>query len=598
MENKIALYTCFDDFNDLENRTFFSTTLNVMLKSLFDTQDFDFDYYLYIGNSELSYWKSQLSNYDIHIVTGYDNSDLDISNWKRAVFQKIFSASTLLEHYDTVIHVDHDIIFFKSIYPEIESFSFDYDVKCGWNTGKSNATSDLSLCMFHNSVCKYFTANYDYVYNYETEELFLESVPCKRIRLDNWQGRWVDENSTAEKLIDIELNSYFQHVSASVYARNIPYLKRIENISTNKCPQYRYLINYLIMPKYYPEQFVSEYVVPYARFIVRNNILGDDWVRPKLMQKMINYIKDNKTDLIYSNNIIKHNKVLFTTVQKNDYVVEMLSCMLKSWLIFNSGWDIKVYCLDNSSEYFRKHINLNVKFIEFIDFKDNCKWNNINNTFISKEDLYVFDTRITISKLEIIDILKHEYDYIFVSDIDIVYLKPFEDIFNEFVQSNYSIGGANELEFENGYNKWVYDSAYLNAGTLLINSSKIDFNIFDESVKLIPQIEQLLQRKWLFCEQDLINLVCESKYAINKMQNRYGYFIHCLTKYCKPQSKFDSTKLYYFNMLKRSYYEYAKALDIKLPEITFELTQHDDHTLRKNVTILKTLKKRILHYLR
>ena len=51
-------------------------------------------------------------------------------------------------------------------------------------------------------------------------------------------------------------------------------------------------------------------------------------------------------------------------------------------------------------------------------------------------------------------------------------------------------------------------------------------------------------------------------------------------------------------MLKRSYYECAKALDIKLPEITFELTQHDDHTLRKNVTILKTLKKRILRYLR
>ena len=85
-------------------------------------------------------------------------------------------------------------------------------------------------------------------------------------------------------------------------------------------------------------------------------------------------------------------------------------------------------------------------------------------------------------------------------------------------------------------------------------------------------------------------IVCESKYAINKMQNGYGYFIHCLSKYGKPQSKFDSTKHYYFNMLKRSYYEYAKAPDIKLPEITFELTQRDNHTLCKNVTILKTLK--------
>ena len=53
-----------------------------MLKSLFDTCDFNFDYYLYIGNSELSYWKSQLSNYDIRFVTGYDNLDLDIIGWK------------------------------------------------------------------------------------------------------------------------------------------------------------------------------------------------------------------------------------------------------------------------------------------------------------------------------------------------------------------------------------------------------------------------------------------------------------------------------------------------------------------------------------
>ena len=55
MENKIALYTCFDDFNNLENKKFFSITLNAMLKSLFDTCDFNFDYSLYIGNSELSY---------------------------------------------------------------------------------------------------------------------------------------------------------------------------------------------------------------------------------------------------------------------------------------------------------------------------------------------------------------------------------------------------------------------------------------------------------------------------------------------------------------------------------------------------------------
>lgn len=95
MENKIALYTCFDDFNNLETKKFFSITLNAMLKSLFDTCDFNFDYYLYIGNSELSYWKSQLSNYDIHFVTGYDNLDLDIIGWKRPFFKRF----SVRQHY-------------------------------------------------------------------------------------------------------------------------------------------------------------------------------------------------------------------------------------------------------------------------------------------------------------------------------------------------------------------------------------------------------------------------------------------------------------------------------------------------------------------
>ena len=244
------------------------------------------------------------------------------------------------------------------------------------------------------------------------------------------------------------------------------------------------------MPKYYPKEFVSEMNVPFVRFIIKNNILGNECIRPKLVQKLINYIKDNKIGSIYSNTIKKNNKVLFTTVQKNDYVVEMLSCMLKSWLIFNSGWDIKVYCLDNSSEYFRKHINLNV---EFINFKDCCKWNAIDNKFINKKGYYVFDTSVTISKLEIIDRLKEKYDYIYMSDIDVVYFNSIETAFNDFVKSNCQIGGVKEYDFE-GHISCLDDLIYINAGTMFINCLNIDFNVFDKSIALIPNIENLLHR--------------------------------------------------------------------------------------------------------
>ena len=595
MENKIALYTVFDDYNNLENRKLFSMTLNVMLKSLFDACDFEFDFFLYIGNSELNYWKSELSNYNIHFVTGYDNLNLDMVCYKRTFFQKIFSAVNLLEQYDTVVNFDHDIIFFKSIYPEIVNFSFDYDVKCNrWNVGKPTATSDLSLCMFHKSICKYFNTNYDYVYKYENEELFLESVPCKKDVLDNWQGKRINDDSSAEQLIDNELNAYYQHISTSRYTQNMPYLKILDNIANGIDPPYRYLINYLILPNYYPKEFILKRVVPLTRFIITHNICGKHDIGPKIMNKLIQYIKDNKIGPIYSNNIKKNNKVLFTIVQKNDYVVEMLSCMLKSWLIFNSGWDIKVYCLDNSSEYFRKHIDLNV---EFIDFKDNCKWNNINNIFTNKKGYYVFDTSVTISKLEIIDILKKEYDYILMSDIDIIYFNSIEVAFKEFVKSNCQIGGMKEYDFE-GHISCLDDLIYINAGTMFINSSTIDFNVFDKSNELIPNIESLLHRKWLYCEQDLLNLIFNKKLPIKSMEINFynGLYMHYLSAYLKPQTAFDDNQTYIHNTYKLSYYEFAKALDIKLPVIKFKVMDKENKAIYKHTILFKSLKSRLRKY--
>ena len=47
-------------------------------------------------------------------------------------------------------------------------------------------------------------------------------------------------------------------------------------------------------------------------------------------------------------------RVIFTTVQYNEEVSKMLEVTLKSFYLFNSNFDFKVYCLDNSKEqYFR-----------------------------------------------------------------------------------------------------------------------------------------------------------------------------------------------------------------------------------------------------
>ena len=115
----------------------------------------------------------------------------------------------------------------------------------------------------------------------------------------------------------------------------------------------------------------------------------------------------------------------------------MLGVALKSFYLFNSNFDFKVYCLDNSKELFEKYFNeFKFKNLEFINFKDTTKWNSFLervkrndltdmerlNLFKNVDEYYVFDTSVCISKLEIIDLLLEKYDIVIMSDIDLVYL--------------------------------------------------------------------------------------------------------------------------------------------------------------------------------
>ena len=49
-------------------------------------------------------------------------------------------------------------------------------------------------------------------------------------------------------------------------------------------------------------------------------------------------------------------RVIFTTVQNNYEAIKMLELALKSFYAFNSGFDFKVYCLDNSKPPFKHYL--------------------------------------------------------------------------------------------------------------------------------------------------------------------------------------------------------------------------------------------------
>ena len=70
-------------------------------------------------------------------------------------------------------------------------------------------------------------------------------------------------------------------------------------------------------------------------------------------------------------------RVIFTTVQNNYEAIKMLELALKSFYAFNSGFDFKVFCLDNSKDKFKEYLNkFNFENLKFINFKDGTKWNN------------------------------------------------------------------------------------------------------------------------------------------------------------------------------------------------------------------------------
>ena len=223
-------------------------------------------------------------------------------------------------------------------------------------------------------------------------------------------------------------------------------------------------------------------------------------------------------------------RVIATTVQYNEEAIKILEMTLKSFYLFNSNFDFKIYCLDNSKELFENYfskiaVENNFQNLEFINFKDETKWNSLiervksgkltdlekKNMFENKADLYVFDTMVCISKLEIVDLLLERYDLVIMSDIDLVYLNSIEDCVQAFLESNKFIGAFEE-----------YDN-YFNAGFMLFNK-KYKLQLFDSAINLlknkdlrtIKKMYSVLGRFFACFEQCLLNVLIEDYFKINE----------------------------------------------------------------------------------
>ena len=318
-------------------------------------------------------------------------------------------------------------------------------------------------------------------------------------------------------------------------------------------------------------------------------------------------------------------RVIFTTIQYYPEALKMLELSLKSFFVFNKDFDYKVFCLDNSKDKFEEYFKdskrykyIDLERLEFINFKDGTKWNNYlehiekdeltelekKNFCISDDTLYSFNINLTISKLEIIDLLLEKYDLVIASDVDIVFVDSLEKALRGFLNSGKFLGSTWE---ERGACKF-----YSNAGFWVFDKSKREVeNIFDNCISLINTdlIYKTFGRPLKYIEQDLLSILLNSKYEIPEI---YCPIFHadfrsfenaCLIHFAGKEYKYfigeicnKNLRILNFTLTlrycKEFYQKVADLLDVKIQTKFLNIFQRQNGALKKR--IIKTLETHLL----
>ena len=318
-------------------------------------------------------------------------------------------------------------------------------------------------------------------------------------------------------------------------------------------------------------------------------------------------------------------RVIFTTIQFYPEAIKMLELSLKSFFVFNKDFDYKVFCLDNSKDKFEEYFKekerskyIDLERLEFINFKDGTKWNKYlehikndeltelekKNFCVSDDTLFSFNIHLTISKLEIIDLLLEKYDLVIASDTDIVFVDSLETALKGFLNSEKFLGSTYEYK--------MCCKFYSNAGFWVFNKSKKEVeNIFDSCISLINTdlIYKTFGRPLKYIEQDLLSILLNSKYEIPEI---YCPIFHgdfkdfenaCLIHYAGKEYKYfigevcnKNWRILNFTIslryCKEFYQKVANILDVKIQTKFLNIFQRQNVALKKR--IIKTLETHLL----
>jgi UDP-glucose:(galactosyl)LPS alpha-1,2-glucosyltransferase len=196
-------------------------------------------------------------------------------------------------------------------------------------------------------------------------------------------------------------------------------------------------------------------------------------------------------------------------------------------LLLSCGQDVQydIHIITTSKEKFES-------FEGYVQLKKNphCYSLNFieaNNSFSDSYEVRDI-TKATYFRLLIPELLP-KYDKIIYSDVDIIFKCSLNEIFDNIDLNDYYVAGVrsyieDKVDYNYGKELGCMDSDYINAGFIILNCEKIREDQID--LKWL----ELSKRKFLYQDQDIINLSCDMrKYILPVKYNFTQQYYKALT---------------------------------------------------------------------
>lgn len=234
---------------------------------------------------------------------------------------------------------------------------------------------------------------------------------------------------------------------------------------------------------------------------------------------------------------MKQNKCIFFTI--NSKVISPCLTSINSFLVHNSGYDVKIFAYNFDSNFTKKISNLVSKLKKIHpDSSIEIIYKEVKNT-IPSVGYFSSLQGIIVEKFKLLKVLKEEYNLVIYSDPDVIFRKSVTDIEN-YVEKDPGLYATEEqiTIFTSELVKYVIrklnKTKYFNCGFLVLNSK-----IPDYSEEVYKKVNAALGRNNFCPEQNYMNYY----YEVKPLKTYHNYL------WCNRIIP-DPISVHYFNSLK------------------------------------------------